>query len=98
MQSEMNDINNNLQISKRYENNRKSPHGYKNIAYKHSDVHFYSKISYFWLNPLLYKGYGEPLEENDFGEIPENEQSKKDYDNFARIYSKQVYTLITFQM
>ncbi|KOB78708.1 putative ATP-binding cassette transporter sub-family C member 8 [Operophtera brumata] len=77
------------EIINRYENNRKSSAESKNIAYKHSDVHFYSRISYFWLNPLLYKGYVEPLEENDFGEIPENERSKKDYDNFSRIFSKQ---------
>lgn len=80
----------NLQIIKRYENSRKSPAESKNITYKHSNVHFYSKITYFWLNPLLYKGYQEPLEENDFGEIPENERSKQDYDKFSRIYSKQV--------
>lgn len=82
--------NTNLQILKRYENNRKSPVQSKNIVYKHTDVHFYSKISYFWLNTLLYKGYKEPLEENDFGELPDNERSKKDYDQFSRIYSKQV--------
>lgn len=79
-----------LQIMKRYENKRISPAESKNIAYKHGDVHFYSKVSYFWLNSLLYKGYQEPLEESDFGEIPETEQSKNDYDNFSRLFSKQV--------
>lgn len=78
-----------LQVIKRYESNRKSPAESINTPYKYNDTHFYSKITFFWLNPFLHRGYEAPLEENDFGEIPENERSRKDYYEFLKIFSKQ---------
>ncbi|KAH9643886.1 hypothetical protein HF086_012761 [Spodoptera exigua] len=57
-----------------------------NICYKHNDTHFYSKISFFWLNSLLKKGYKSPLEPDYLGELPEDERSVKYYKEFLKIY------------
>ncbi|KAM3963463.1 LOW QUALITY PROTEIN: sulfonylurea receptor [Aphomia sociella] len=59
----------------------------EHTTYKHNDTYFYSKIAFFWLNPLLYKGYLSPLEQDDLGELPENEKSQIYYEKFKRIYS-----------
>ncbi|CAG9096741.1 unnamed protein product [Plutella xylostella] len=61
-----------------------------NVAYEHCDAHFYSKITFFWLNPLLYRGYETPLESEDLGELPEKERSYKHYHKFNKIYKDQV--------
>lgn len=59
-------------------------------SYKHNETHFYSKITFFWLNSLLYKGYWEVLqEEDDFGDLPDDESSSKFYEKFKMIYDKQ---------
>ncbi|XP_013182103.1 PREDICTED: ATP-binding cassette sub-family C member 8 [Papilio xuthus] len=60
-----------------------------NVSYKHSETHFFSKITFFWLNPLLYKGYYETThDEDDFGELPDDEKSSTIYARFKRIYQK----------
>ncbi|KAL4702536.1 hypothetical protein ACJJTC_001421, partial [Scirpophaga incertulas] len=74
------------EIAKRYQSHEKSSSGIENVSYKHSDTHFYSKITFFWLNPLLRRGYESPLEANDLGELPEDETSNVYYQNFKRIF------------
>ncbi|KAJ0180469.1 hypothetical protein K1T71_003873 [Dendrolimus kikuchii] len=65
------------------------------ISYKYYDCHLYSKISFFWLNSLLYKGYQAPLEQEDLGEIPKEERSVKYYQEFKEIYKQQGTNSIT---
>lgn len=72
------------EVTKRFRNDLKS--NPDNICYKHNDTHFYSKISFFWLNSLLKKGYKSPLEPDYLGELPEDERSVKYYKEFVKIY------------
>lgn len=73
-----------FQVTKRFRNDLKSNPA--NICYKHNDTHFYSKISFFWLNSLLKKGYKSPLEPDYLGELPEDERSVKYYKELVKIY------------
>lgn len=61
------------------------------IPYKYYDCHVYSKVSFFWLNSLLYKGCKEPLEQEDLGDIHTEERSVKHYKEFKNTYKQQVY-------
>ncbi|XP_035436877.2 ATP-binding cassette sub-family C member Sur-like [Spodoptera frugiperda] len=72
------------EVTKRFRNDLKSNPA--NICYKHNDTHFYSKISFFWLNSLLKKGYKSPLEPDYLGELPEDERSVKYYKELVKIY------------
>ncbi|KAF9410974.1 hypothetical protein HW555_010106 [Spodoptera exigua] len=72
------------EVTKRFRNDLISNPA--NICYKHNDTHFYSKISFFWLNSLLKKGYKSPLEPDYLGELPEDERSVKYYKEFLKIY------------
>lgn len=73
-----------FQVTKRFRNDLKS--SVPNICYKHNNTHFYSKVSFFWLNSLLKKGYKSPLEPDYLGELPEEEHSVKYYKEFVKIY------------
>ncbi|XP_041976836.1 ATP-binding cassette sub-family C member 9-like [Aricia agestis] len=64
----------------------------KNESYKYNDTHFYSKITFFWLNSLLYRGYETPLEKADLGSTPENEKSKNFYNKFKYVFNSQKAT------
>lgn len=72
------------EVTKRFRNDLKS--NIPNICYKHNDTHFYSKITFFWLNSLLHKGYKSPLEPDYLGELPEDEHSLKYYKEFLKIF------------
>ncbi|CAH2074102.1 unnamed protein product, partial [Iphiclides podalirius] len=79
-----------------YDEVSKNNHGHQessrkdNTSYKHNETHFYSKITFFWLNSLLYKGYWEmSQDENDFGNLPDDERSLNFYEKFKRIYHKR---------
>ncbi|XP_026329931.1 ATP-binding cassette sub-family C member Sur-like isoform X2 [Hyposmocoma kahamanoa] len=76
------------EVTKRYQSHQK-PTTDVNTTYKHSDTHFFAKISFFWLNTLLYRGYESPLEQDDLGELPDNEQSQKYYKIFKKLYKDQ---------
>ncbi|KPJ15035.1 Canalicular multispecific organic anion transporter 2 [Papilio machaon] len=66
-----------------------------NVTYKHNETHFFSKITFFWLNPLLYKGYCETThDEDDFGELPDDEKSSTIYARFKRIYQKYKQSMV----
>ncbi|CAH0748153.1 unnamed protein product [Diatraea saccharalis] len=66
--------------------NQKSTSTNHNISYKHNDTHFYSKITFFWINVLLWQGYESPLDEDDLGDLPDDEKSNKYYEKFKSIY------------
>lgn len=45
-----------------------------------------SKLTFWWLTPLLWQGFWEPLELDDFGKLPEKETARFHYDQFLFIY------------
>ncbi|XP_023943030.2 multidrug resistance-associated protein 1 [Bicyclus anynana] len=79
------------EVTKRLQSRQKSTTETEDIHYIYNDTHFFSKITFFWLNRLLYKGYFAPDEnaENNFGNIPENEKSKIYYEKFRKLYFNQ---------
>lgn len=58
----------------------------ENVGYKYSNATLLSKITFWWMTPLLWKGYGEPLELEDLGTLPEDDTSRSQYDQFLIIY------------
>lgn len=74
-----------LQVTKRFRYDQKT-NNIPNICYKHNDTHFYSKVTFFWLNSLLSKGYKAPLDPDCLGELPDDERSLKYYKEFEKIY------------
>lgn len=56
------------------------------IGYKHSNATFPSKLTFFWLMPLLWRGYREPLEIDDLGLLSEKDTCRTHYDRFQFIY------------
>nr|XP_026495227.1 ATP-binding cassette sub-family C member Sur [Vanessa tameamea]XP_026495229.1 ATP-binding cassette sub-family C member Sur [Vanessa tameamea] len=74
------------EVTKRSLGRTKSSTESKNTLYLYNDTHFYSKITFFWLNTLLYKGYCVPLDNEDLKEVPEEESSKT--------YFKKIKTII----
>ncbi|XP_037957308.1 ATP-binding cassette sub-family C member Sur isoform X2 [Teleopsis dalmanni] len=59
---------------------------YEKIGYKHTLATFYSKTVFWWLNPLLWFGYKEPLELEDLGEMRLEDSARAHYDQFLLIY------------
>lgn len=57
-----------------------------NIGYKHPYVTFWSKITFSWIIPVLWKGYCEPLELKDLGYTHESDTCRAQYDRFLFIY------------
>ncbi|XP_045785770.1 ATP-binding cassette sub-family C member 9-like isoform X2 [Maniola jurtina] len=78
------------EVTKRLQSRQKSTTETKNTYYAYNETHFFSKITFFWLNCLLYKGYVTP--NNDLGDIPENERSKIYYEKLKKLYYKQKMT------
>ncbi|SPP85605.1 ATP-binding cassette sub-family C member Sur [Drosophila guanche] len=60
------------------------------IGYKHSFATFYSKSSFWWLTPLLWLGYKEPLELEDLGAMKLEDSARSHYDHFLYIYTDEV--------
>lgn len=56
------------------------------IGYKHSHATFVSKLTFFWLTPLLWQGYKDPLEIDDLGTLHESDTCRTQYDRFQYIY------------
>ncbi|XP_063821698.1 ATP-binding cassette sub-family C member Sur-like [Ostrinia nubilalis] len=75
------------EVTKRHRDRPKSSIESHNVSYKHNNTHFFSKITFFWLNYLLWSGYESPLEEDDLGELPEDERSTIYYHKFKTIYN-----------
>ncbi|CAB3242093.1 unnamed protein product [Arctia plantaginis] len=72
------------EVRKRFRNDQ-SNH-IPNICYKYNDTHFYSKVTFFWLNSLLRKGYRAPLDPDYLGDLPDDERSIHYYKEFDKIY------------
>lgn len=68
------------QVAHRPQSWPKSTGDFDKTLYKYSQTHFYSKITFFWLNPLLYKGFWSPLEKDDLGDIPKTEHANTYFD------------------
>lgn len=58
----------------------------EHIGYKHSQATFLSKITFFWLTPLIWQGYRDPLELDDLGALHETDTCRAQYDRFHFIY------------
>lgn len=56
------------------------------IGYMHSQATFLSKITFFWLTPLILQGYRNPLELDDLGTLHESDTCRTQYDRFHFIY------------
>lgn len=56
------------------------------IGYKHAQATLLSKITFWWITPLLWQGYHQPLELEDLGNLPEDDTSRSHYDQFLIIY------------
>ncbi|TMW53931.1 hypothetical protein DOY81_000988 [Sarcophaga bullata] len=59
---------------------------YEKIGYKHTLATFYSKACFWWLTPLLWFGYKEPLELEDLGQMRVEDSARAHYDRFLLIY------------
>nr|XP_043068593.1 ATP-binding cassette sub-family C member Sur [Drosophila bipectinata] len=62
---------------------------YERIGYKHSLATFYSKSCFWWLTPLLWLGYKEPLELEDLGQMKLEDSARSHYDHFLYIYTEK---------
>lgn len=62
-------------------------HPEEHIGYKHSQATFLSKITFFWLTPLIWHGYQNPLEFDDLGALHESDTCRTQYDRFHFIYN-----------
>ncbi|KAH8374388.1 hypothetical protein KR200_009826 [Drosophila serrata] len=60
------------------------------IGYKHSLATFYSKSCFWWLTPLLWLGYNEPLELEDLGQMKLEDSARSHYDHFLYVYTEEV--------
>lgn len=58
----------------------------EHIGYKHSQATFLSKVTFFWLTPLIWQGYRAPLELDDLGTLHESDTCRTQYDRFHFIY------------
>lgn len=59
---------------------------YEKIGYKHTLATFYSKACFWWLTPLLWFGYKEPLELEDLGQLRVEDSARAYYDQFLLTY------------
>lgn len=58
----------------------------ENVTYKNPYSTFLSKMTFWWLLPLLCKGFLKPLEIIDLGNLAEKDTSRYHYDQFLFIY------------
>lgn len=58
----------------------------ENISYKNPYSSFMSKTTFWWITPLLWKGFFKPLEQSDLGNLSETDSSRHHYDQFLFIY------------
>ncbi|XP_062546541.1 ATP-binding cassette sub-family C member Sur [Armigeres subalbatus] len=57
-------------------------------GYKTTSVPFLSRITFWWITPLLWRGFVEPLELENLGKLPEGDTSRFHYDQFLSIYQR----------
>ncbi|XP_061511303.1 ATP-binding cassette sub-family C member Sur isoform X2 [Anopheles gambiae] len=58
----------------------------RKLGYKTPHSPFLSKVTFHWIVPLLWRGYREPLELEDLGNLHEKDTSRYHYDQFLFIY------------
>jgi hypothetical protein len=58
-------------------------------SYKHDKANLYSKATFFWLTPLLWTGYTSPLELEDMGKLPKEEETEQQFEKFNAIYTSE---------
>ncbi|XP_046866471.1 ATP-binding cassette sub-family C member Sur [Drosophila willistoni] len=63
---------------------------YETIGYKHTLATFYSKSCFWWLTPLLWLGFREPLELEDLGQMRLEDSARAHYDHFLYVYTENV--------
>ena len=61
----------------------------KNVKYLHHYSTLPSRISFYWLTPLLWLGYKQPLEEEDLGELPPEESTNRQFQRFYEHYEAE---------
>ncbi|PSN38190.1 hypothetical protein C0J52_15039, partial [Blattella germanica] len=64
-------------------------------SYRHAAANLYSKATFFWLTPLLWLGFCNPLELEDLGNLPEEEKMENQFSRFKTIYDKEKNLTIT---
>ncbi|EAT34557.1 AAEL013215-PA, partial [Aedes aegypti] len=57
-------------------------------GHKSSSVPFLSRITFWWITPLLWRGFVEPLELENLGKLPDGDTSRFHYDQFLSIYQR----------
>nr|XP_018907669.1 PREDICTED: ATP-binding cassette sub-family C member Sur [Bemisia tabaci] len=70
----------------------------EHISYRYNFANWWSKLSFYWLMPLLIKGFKEPLELEDLGQLPEEERIQYQFKRFTNVYYslKSTYTTHKF--
>lgn len=58
-------------------------------GYRYDRANLYSKATFFWLTPLLWVGYTSPLELEDMGELPKEEETEHQFKKFNDIYTSE---------
>uniref|UniRef100_A0A182NBW0 Uncharacterized protein n=1 Tax=Anopheles dirus TaxID=7168 RepID=A0A182NBW0_9DIPT len=58
----------------------------RKLGFKTPYSPFLSKVTFHWIVPLLWRGYREPLELEDLGNLHEKDTSRYHYDQFLFIY------------
>jgi hypothetical protein len=53
-------------------------------------------MTFFWIMPLLFKGFLKPLELSDLGNLAEKDQSRYHYDQFLFIYQSTKVSSLFF--
>lgn len=56
------------------------------MSYRYNFANWWSKLSFYWLMPLLIKGFKEPLELEDLGQLPEEERIQYQFKRFTNVY------------
>lgn len=56
------------------------------VGYKHTQATFLAKITFFWLTPLIWRGYQDPLELDNLGTLHERDTCRTHYDRFQFTY------------
>ncbi|CAG7720775.1 unnamed protein product [Allacma fusca] len=61
----------------------------KNVKYLHSYSTLLSRVSFYWLTPLLCLGYRQPLEEEHLGELPPEEGTVHQFERFYEYFQAE---------
>ncbi|CAB0021110.1 unnamed protein product, partial [Nesidiocoris tenuis] len=70
---------------------KRDPDDRKSVAqeytsYWHDDAHWFSRVTFFWLTPLLRMGYAHPLEIEDLGKLPLKETAFEQSERILHAY------------